>query len=265
MQMKLCFSTLGCTDYTLNDVICVAKRFGIDALEIRGLSGELDNEKISHFSMAESKKTKAMLSHSALTPLVLGTSCTFHESEKTDAALREGYAAIEIAARLGFSAIRVFGDRVTDEGEAACIARVADGVHTLCRSAESYGVDVYLEVHGDFVTEERLMPVIMRCGECPRFGLIWDICHTRESYPDPRAFYDRFAGVIRHVHMKDIIDGKHVLPGEGTLPIREIADYMTAHGYDGYFSLEWEKKWHPELPPMEHALERYCRIMRSLA
>ena len=260
--MKLCFSTLGCTDNTLSEVIATAKSFGMDALEIRGLSGVLDNERIPCFSPEENEKTKAALAAAGIRPLVLGTSCSFHDGTRLDAALREGYAALEIAARLGFSAIRVFGDRITDEGEAACVARVTDGVRSLCRSAESLGVGVYLEVHGDFVTEQRLLPIVSRCKDFSCFGLIWDICHTRKSYPDARAFYDRFCGVIRHVHMKDILGEEHVLPGDGTLPIREIADYMTAQGYDGYFSLEWERKWHPALPPIEQALTRYLDLMK---
>ena len=38
---------------------------------------------------------------------------------------------------------------------------------------------------------------------------------------------------------------------------------MLEDGYDGFFSLEWEKKWHPELPPVEDALERYVRLMKG--
>ena len=259
--MKLCFSTLGCTESSLEEVIALAKSFGINALEIRGLSGELDNEKIAYFAKDESEKTKAALKEAGVFPLVLGTSCAFHNEETYDAAIKEGYTAIEIAARLGFSAIRVFGDRIEGK-ETECISRVAKGVHTLCRYAEDFGTNVYLEVHGDFVTEERLAPIVTCCEGCPCFGLIWDVCHTRKSYPDPRVFYDRFKDAIRHVHLKDIKGDTHVLPGEGTLSLRDIADYMLLQGYAGYFSLEWEKKWHPELPPLKTALERYVQLMR---
>ena len=110
--MKLCFSTLGCTESSLEEVIALAKSFGINALEIRGLSGELQNEKITYCAKDKSEKTKAALKEAGVFPLVLGTSCTFHNEETYDAALKEGYTAIEIAARLGFSAIRVFGDRI---------------------------------------------------------------------------------------------------------------------------------------------------------
>lgn len=260
--MKLCFSTLGCHDYSLEEILSLAKTNGIDALEIRGISGELDNGKITCFSEKRVAKTRESFALSSVRPLVLGTSCTFHTPSKYEAALAEGYAAIEIASRIGFSAIRVFGDRIEGDEE-ECIARVCEGVLTLCRYAERFGVDVYLEVHGEFNTEERLLRVIERCGAHPRFGLIWDVCHTRNTFPDPRKFYDRFAPYIRHVHLKDIKGEKHMLPGEGTLPLKQIAVYLTERGYGGYFSLEWERKWHPELPTIEEALERYLSIMKN--
>ena len=193
---------------------------------------------------------------------VLGTSATFHDKENFENALAEGHAAIDIAGAIGCPAIRVFGDNLTSDPEGA-IARVADGIFTLCEYAKERGVDVLLEVHGQFVTEAALMPIVHRCGAHPRFGLLWDVCHTRNSFPDFRAFYALFAPYIRHVHFKDIIGDRHTLPGEGTLPLKEIADMMTAGGYDGCFSLEWERKWHPELPPIEQALEKYTAIFRD--
>ena len=63
-MIKWCFSTLGCADRSLSDVISLAERYGISALEIRGIGGELKNEKISdklsrEASGLESKTKKA--------------------------------------------------------------------------------------------------------------------------------------------------------------------------------------------------------------
>ena len=260
--MKLCFSTLGCTDCTLGEAIALAKKHKMNAIEIRGLSGVLDNEKIPFFSEEESKNTKNLLTEASVSPLVLGTSSTFHDPEKYEAAIAEGLAALKIASRIGFSAIRVFGDRIEGD-EAECLTRISKGILTLCKEAEALGVQVLLEVHGEINTAERIEKIVAACEKSPVFGLIWDVCHTRKTC-EPRAFYERFAPYIRHVHFKDITGDAHVLPGEGELPLREIAEMMTKGRYEGYFSLEWEKKWHPELPPIEEALERYIRLFASV-
>ena len=33
-------------------------------------------------------------------------------------------------------------------------------------------------------------------------------------------------------------------------------------GYDGYFSLEWEKKWHPELGDLENVLKDFIELVK---
>ena len=258
--MKLCFSTLGCTDYSLNEAIALAKKHGMDAIEIRGLSGILDNEKIPFFSEEESENTRNLLANAGISPLVLGTSATFHDPKNYDGAIAEGLAALKIASRIGFSAIRVFGDRIVGD-EAECLARISEGILTLCKEAEGLGVQVLLEVHGEINTIERIETIVAACKKASCFGLLWDVCHTRKTCA-PKAFYERFAPYIRHAHFKDIVGDTHVLPGDGELPLCEIREMMTRGGYDGYFSLEWERKWHPELPAIEEALEKYTGLLK---
>ena len=203
-----------------------------------------------------------LLAESGVKPAVLGTSCKFHTPELAEAALTEGECSIRIAKRLGIPFIRVFGNNIVGDRE-ACIAYTAEGIARLCAIAAEYGVTVLLEVHGDFNTAEALLPVIEAAEGMP-FGLIWDIGHTHAPYGnDWKRFYNAVRPYIRHVHIKDKAAEKLVLPGDGEIPIREIAKRMAADGYDGYFSLEWEKKWHPELPALETALERFMAVMKG--
>jgi sugar phosphate isomerase/epimerase len=41
-MIKKCFSTLGCTDYSLDKVIDTAQAHGMDCVEIRALENEID-------------------------------------------------------------------------------------------------------------------------------------------------------------------------------------------------------------------------------
>ena len=255
--VKMCFSTLGCCDRTLTDAIALAKRYGMGTIEVRGLYGTMKNEEIADFSEERAEETKRLIAQAGLSFTVLGTSCAFHDPEKYEKAIDEGKRAIDIAAQLGFFAIRVFGNVIKGD-EADCTARVISGIRTLCEYAEGTGVDVLLEVHGDFNTEARLCAVADGCRDLPAFGILWDVCHTRKTYGEAwRAFLDRFFPYVRHVHLKDAAGDRLVLPGDGELPLREMIGELTGRGYSGAFSLEWEKKWHPDLPEIEEALERY--------
>lgn len=258
---RLCFSTLGCTGRSMDEILALCKKYGIGKLEFRGVGGVLDNRQIPDFSDENIEKTKAKMAEAGVRPLVLGTSCSFHDPAKLEGALEEGRACIDVARKLGAGGIRVFGNRM-GKNPSESVARVCEALGALCGYAGDSGVKVLLEVHGDFNTESALRPVCDALSGCPDFGLIWDVGHTADGYAEKQMdFYECFAPLIRHVHMKDQRGGVLCLPGDGDIDCRAIADGLLEAGYDGAFSLEWEKKWHPELPPMEDALERYVKLL----
>lgn len=257
--MKLCFSTLGCCEKSREEIIELCTRFGIFNLEIRGMGGVLDNRLIPDFTEKKIEETSKCFQKAGVAPLIIGTSCSFHEAAGFDDAVSEGIACAEIAERLGASGIRVFGNNL-GENPAESTARVIDGIGRICEKSKIGGVDVLLEVHGDFNTVEALSPIVSAFKSEKNFGLIWDVCHTHKPYGDNwREFYNAFRPVIRHVHIKDIKADKLVLPGDGELLIKPIVAQMLADGYGGAFSLEWERKWHPELCEIEEAIAAFLR------
>ena len=267
--MKLCFSTLGCTEMDLASILDLANKYHIFALELRGIGGVMDNRRIEALDVAHTEETQAMFANSKVSPRVLGTSCSFHNIEKYEAAIEEGKACVEIAARLHIPYIRVFGNNVTgetDEERETCIARVIAGIREICEYASNTEVTVLLEVHGDYNKVETLQPITDALGFHPHFGLIWDIAHTHAYGAQWPLFYQAFRPYIRHIHIKDRANesGKLTLPGEGDLPILPIVRTLISDGFDGYFSLEWEKKWHPELPEIAAALTCYTALMEQV-
>lgn len=261
--MNICFSTLGCTDRSLADILELAVNYGIGGLEIRGIDSRMNNADIPELSAQSTDKTLRMLDSAGVKPIVLGTSCKFHDAEKLDKAIKEGQESIDIAARLKIPYIRVFGNNIKGNAE-ECSARVAGGIAQLCEYARGTGVSVLLEVHGDFITVETLLPIVEQLREYDNFGLIWDIAHTHRVYRERwHEFYDVMKPHVRHVHVKDLRDSDNalVLPGQGNIPIKPIVDALLCDGYSGCFSLEWERKWHPELDDIEVALSEFVKVV----
>lgn len=263
---KLCFSTLGCADWGLDQILALAKQYDISALEIRGMDGVMDNRQITALSESQTEDTLRAMQSNGVKPWVLGTSCAFHDEGKWRAAVEEGMACIDIASRMDIPYIRVFGNKLVGQTtleQENCYERVAKGIAELCRYASNTTVSVLLEVHGDYNCIETLDRITNQLTDCPNFGLIWDIAHTAAYRDRWNEFYLHFKSLIRHIHVKDRTITPHVLtlPGEGELPILDITQALLADGYDGYFSLEWEKKWHPELPELPQALSRFVSLM----
>ncbi len=160
---------------------------------------------------------------------------------------RELPAAIELARQIGAPAVRVFG------GEVASLEDVARRLEPLLAP----DVTVALETHDAFSSAARVAE-LLRLVDSPGFGALWDVCHTWRVGESAAEALDLLGDRIALVHVKDARrDGQLVLLGEGEVPWAE-----SLAGYDGWVSVEWEKRWHPELEEPEVALPQHAKLLR---
>lgn len=227
-------------------------------------------EEIPEFFPENLEATNALLRKNGVKLAGFGTSAAFHNEERAKSGVEESKKAVDVCVTAGIPAIWVFGDQIPDKDNAAAtVAKVSECIAEVCRYAEGKGVDVLLEVHGDFNTIETVGAVIEACKEHACFGILWDVEHSDRAYADNwESFYQVIRPYVRHIHMKDHVrnaDGTFTLclPGEGDIPMGPITKALEKDGFDGYYSLEWEKKWHPELPDPDVALPVYRKLMRS--
>jgi len=268
---KLAFTTLGCPDWSFEKILEQAQKMGYSGIEIRGLDGKMLAEEMTQFFPENKAATLSALKNHNIEMTGFGTSVNFHDAGKFDAMAAKGKRAIDVCERMGIPVIRIFGDKFPEgEKEADVIARIAKGAGILAEYGESRKVKVLLETHGDFITLERVRGVfnLVKNGN---FKLLWDVGNTDYIYGDNfMEFYKPMKDLIVHTHIKDHIRGtpgdhdsyKYCLPGEGNIPVKAIAKQLTDDGYRGYFCLEWEKKWHPELPDPEIAYPKYVSLFR---
>jgi sugar phosphate isomerase/epimerase len=52
-----------------------------------------------------------------------------------------------------------------------------------------------------------------------------------------------------------------VLLGGGEVQVQEMPGLLTGAGYQGWISVEWEKRWHPEIEEPEVALPQHLRLL----
>lgn len=262
--MKLCFSTLGCYDYSLDQIIALAKNYGIDTLEVRGIGGIMDNLEIPEFSEENAESTQKHLADAGISLCDLGTSCSFHSAAKREEMIKTAKDNVIVAERMGFSYIRVFGNNLTEDKD-ACFERVGTALAEVADFAKEHGITVLLEIHGDYNSIENVAPVLSIVGDREGFGIIWDVAHSDKVYGENwEDFYELIRPYIKHVHFKDHNETGLTGIGEGKIPLIPIAKRLVADGYDGYVSLEWEKKWHPEIGEIEPALDKFTELFAKL-
>ena len=272
--MKLAFSTLGCPKWSFEQIVKNAHEMGYEAVELRGVGNQLRMEELECMRPENRGAFQELLEKNQIKLCAAGTSVQFHDAEKVPEALEEGRMALRLCTELDIPFIRVFGNAFPEgEPREAVICRVTEGISALCNYAFSLRpsdpVQVLLEIHGDFNS----LPVLTRLCDAlknePGFGLIWDVYHSWLWHGENFIpFYEALRSRIRHVHLKDCApeNGKPglCLPGEGVLPLRAMVKRLQEDGYTGFYSFEWEKRWHPELPEPERALPQYVAFMRAL-
>jgi sugar phosphate isomerase/epimerase len=267
-RLPIGFSTLGCPAWPWRTILDVAAREGYAAIELRGLEGEMDLTKRPEFSSSLAS-TVADLRARNLRIACLGSSAELHHREPVERAkqLDEARRFIELASKLRAPYVRVFGDKyLPDEPKTALIDRVAAALRELTGYAEGSGVTVIIESHGQVTDSATLKAILTAAGQGP--ALLWDAHHTVVSSKEAPADTFRELGTwVRHTHLKDSRpegdDVRYVLTGTGTVPVRDIVRVLVAGGYKGYYSFEWEKKWHPDIDEPEIAIPHYAKVMRE--
>src|ERR1051325_11925443 len=109
--MKLAFSTLGCPDWDVDQIVEAARRLGYDGVELRAVGGTLDLLSRPEFAPEETDRTKAYFEDHGIEICCIDTSCTFHDTQEKQrlAQVELALAHAELAAQLGRSEERRVG------------------------------------------------------------------------------------------------------------------------------------------------------------
>ena len=249
--MKMAVSTVACMDASWQDVLSCAVQARMDAVEIRL------NDDGSVFGLADVGITEMARAYhdSGVAISDLGTSVRF--SEYDEKALERAERAIILAEKTGATAIRVFPGSFVKRFSAEATHDI-DGMARFLREAsavaEKHSVEIWIETHNEFSTGKSLRCLLDKT-DCANVKVIWDLIHPYEYGERPEDTIRLLNGAIAHVHVKDgkkatdadCIDYIYTKLGEGEIPLSSMFDLLKSAGYDGYYSLEWEKEWRPEI------------------
>ena len=268
--MKLSFSTLGCHEYTLDQIIACGKKYGFNGVELRHVEKNVLLWELPDFSSAASlAASKRKINDAGLEVCVVGASGSFSlpglfkRREQMDLLRRWS----EVAQGLGCPYVRVFGGPVPDgQSMEETLKWSSDGLNEAIPVMAKYGVTLLLETHDSFSSSKGLLPLIQRLNGS--FGIVWDILHPIRFGEVIEETWNKLGPFVKHIHMKDSKvysdkDFDFKFMGEGKLPIPWIMKILAAAGYKGYYSFEWERGWHPEIPSCEIAFPHYVEYMRQ--
>jgi Sugar phosphate isomerases/epimerases len=257
MSFTRCFSTLGCPDLGLEEVFALAARHGIEGVELRALGGSVD---LAAYFAREFGTPETLAAHvRGRSPRIMAIDTSLHLVGATAAERAQVEGLAPWADALGVRWMRAFdGGGKADEKEIAEAKATLDA-WTEQRRRNGWKVELMVETHDSLFSSAAIGRLV---AAVPEVGILWDSHHTwKRSGEDPVATWRAIQRHVVHVHVKDSVSvpsARHpytyVLPGEGEFPMAGLRETLAAE-FGGPVSLEWEKLWHPDLAPLERALE----------
>jgi sugar phosphate isomerase/epimerase len=268
--MKLSFTTLGCPDWTLRQIVENAARIGYEGVDLRGLLEDIDISKRPEFTTHLNETRQLFADHGVdISGIAISARYAVVDPAEKERQFDETRRNMELAAKLGTHVLRVYGGRVP-EGHTVdtILPTLVENLRQIGDEAEGFDITLALETHDDW-TDSTVFARLMAEANHPRVRVLWDLHHPfRTNGEPPEVTYANLAPYTVSTHVKDSRpnpDGSHtyVLLGEGDVPLKRMLDMLVQGGYDGYAILEWEKRWHPELAEPEVVFPQYVSKMRE--
>jgi len=266
--MKISFMTFVAPEWSLEEHLTAAIRYGYDAIEPRCEADhyhgvELDTTKKQRKEIAEQFESCGI----ALTTIATSRRYAFatdHELAET-IDLTKQYC--DLAADLGAQNIRVFGGMSPEGMEFADAKKVvAQALHQCGEYAKSRGVYLCLETHDAYCNTADALEVV-RNADSAGVAINWDIMHPYRFGESMETAFNNVKDYVRHCHIHDGVRPEEggpagwqlALMGEGDIPHDEAIRLLATINYDGSLSGEWIRAFDPEiiLPHDAQVLREY--------
>lgn len=150
----------------------------------------------------------------------------------------------------------------------------ANRLNAAAARARELGVTILIETHDSHPRASDILRILAHVDADAPVKVIWDLMHPWRYDEAPARTAELLEDRLAYAQYKDGVRNTGTntvtltLPGEGELPLLQMRDLVAAisasHGTsDPWISLEWERAWHPELPPVSEALESLKRALAA--
>ncbi|MYQ64568.1 TIM barrel protein [Streptomyces sp. SID4950] len=251
--MKLAFSTLGVPALPVPDVIRLATDHGYHGVELRAHPEEPVHPGLD---LARRKDAARRFADAGIEVLGVAGYPRVAAPGEDGPVIEEIRRLVDLAADLGARHVRVFPGAGEGRSAGEADATAARRLGTAAEYAADHGVRVLLETHDSHPAGADAIRVLGRVGHRSA-GALWDVMHTWLAGEQPAESYAALAPFLGYVQVKDIASAGDRTPlalGAGVLPLAEVVEVLSRHGWDGWLCWEYEKRWYEDAAPLPELL-----------
>ena len=266
--MKLSFSTLGCPGWSFDEIFATAKDLGMDGIEIRGIGSQMYAPKAAPFTAQNVDATAAQLKKARLNISMLTSGAELGNPEKAGAAVEEAKEYIDLAQKLSCEYIRVMCENAIYPTGNMDMELLVNQYREVLDYAMDKGVYPLIETNST-LADSRVMADFIKKVDRENAFVLWDIHHPYRIFSEtPEQTANNLKGLVKYTHVKDsaMEHGKIVyrMMGYGDVPVLDCLRLLSEADYDSYISLEWVKRWQPDLSEPGIVFSHYGNYMNYL-
>lgn len=290
--MKISGHTMGTPEYTVTEAIKLFHDIGIDGAEIviqdgycSGISCACSEEELAEVKRAA---TEHNIEISCLTPY--NSYFDSLDDQVRTAEIDAICNVINACEYLGARFIRIYGGN-QPAGDTTNLperrAKLVEAMRILGERAAAKNVTLIIENHFNTmaVSAQDSADLISEINH-PNVRILYDQANLtfteKEDYQEAIAIQQQY---VAYMHIKDLVFKEGVgfnssavshpdeeernvytkIVGEGIVPWPEIIKLVREHGYDGWLSLEYERRWHPtDIPDASVGMKQSADYLKAI-
>jgi sugar phosphate isomerase/epimerase len=239
-------------DWDLETLITRCEALGLAAVELRTTHKHGVEPSMSP---ADRNRVRRRFERTPVKLFGLGTTCEFHSPRAQEVRRNIDLTRrfLELARDVGATGVKVRPNGLATNHAIpveTSLKQIGTALAECGRSAESYGIEIWVEVHGPGTALPANMRAIMEHCAHPRVGITWNSNPTDVADGSVRAAFEMLAPFIRCVHIHDLWD----------YPYGELFSLLRRAGYERYTMIEMAGS-----PDVERLLRYYCRLWDALS
>lgn len=289
--------TMGTPEYTVIEAIDLFSSIGLDGIEIvvqdgykSGIPVDVSKDELIRIrDHAHTRNIRII----CLTPYYADYNSL--DDDVRNRSIEGLRKVIGLATVLGAQYIRIYGGNEQSGGVSGVPTathsekrmRLVQAMRQLGDEARDAGVTLVIENHFNTMTVSAAESAAMlREINHPNVGILYDQANlaftNKEAYTEA---IDLQRGFIKYVHVKDLVfktdstefissDVSHQkesernvttrIVGEGVLEWPRILSLLVAQGYEGWLSLEYERRWHAQdIPDASIGMKQSAQYLRK--
>lgn len=289
---KIAGHTMGTPEYTVCEAIKLMKKIGTDGIEIvvqdgyrSGIPCNCDQETLKKIKECSEEMGIRII---ALTPY--NSYFNSLDEEKRQEEMSAIRKVIDYCEFLGASYVRIYGGNLS-AGDTYKLDerwnRLVQSLREMGDYAKEKGVTLVVENHfNTMAVSAKNSADLMEAVAHPAVAILYDQANlTFTENEDYLTAIARQQKYVAYMHVKDLVfvEGKSFVSsnvarpdedernvrtkivGEGVIPWQKILSKVKEQGYDGWLSLEYERRWHPDdIPDASVGMKKSLEYLKSI-